>query len=120
MQNQVFGQDISSLSSRNLDQTFQHIVCTRNDSDPFFSASCLKDDDRIDFLISKERERLSLPDDSRRTQRYDLVIKILLQEFLFFRLSCCEIDQCNAIFCNFIHQILICGIFPLIEFFYNF
>ena len=48
------------------------------------------------------------------------MIEILLEIFLFLRFCCCKVDQCDAIFCYFIHQALICGVFSLVELFHHF
>ena len=67
MEPDILGKYISSLSSRKFDQALYHVIRTRNNTDPLFSAPCLKDDYSVDLLISQERERLSLSHYSRRT-----------------------------------------------------
>ena len=118
MEDDILGKDVSSFSSRQFDQTLHHVVCTGDDTDPLFSAPCLKHYDRVDILIPEERERLSFPDDGRRTQGDDLMIEILFQILLFIRFRSGKIDQSDAVLFYFPHQVFVSRIFSFIQPFY--
>ena len=115
MEHDILGQDISSLSARNLDQTLHHIIGAWNDADPFLAAPRLQDNYRVDLLIAQEREGLPLAHDGRGTERHDLMVKILLQKFLLLRLRRLKINQRDAVLCDLLHQVRIGRVLSLIQ-----
>ena len=120
MENNIFREHVPALSSRQLDQSLNHIVGTGNNADSLFFASRLQNYNRIDFLISEERERLPFSNNRRRTQRQNFIIKILFQILFLIRFCSSKINQSDSISCDLLHQILIGSVFSLVQPFHLF
>ena len=82
MQDKFFRQNKAVFLVRQGNILREYRTAARNDSD-FFAAFFLQYDNRIDFLVLQERERLLFADDLRREQRLDFRAEIRLQIIRF-------------------------------------
>ena len=96
VQDEFFGQNKAVFLIRQGNIFREYRTAARNDSD-FFAAFFLQYNNRINFLVLQEWERLLFADDLRREQRFDFRAKIRLQIIRFLLRNGVEVYNLHAL-----------------------
>ena len=125
MQDQFFRKHKVSLGPGDLDQSPEHAVITRYDTDPGLGSLGLaalgcKNRHRTDLVILDKRKRLLLADRDGGKKGHDLLLEVGLQIGTLFFIQLLEIDEMDILRLHTVHQIRVGSIFSLDQFLYPF